>query len=394
MEKNDIQTANYSGFSLVNGGLFYNLTSGLRNNKTGNGLRHLAISLVVITWGVMGILAIMSGTLVDDSTTIDFFEDFLFHVRFLLIVPFLVLIEPAIEKAFVDYIQTSDKLIPNSQQPIFDKLVKRVDGLTDSIIPEAVALIIIYSLVIINWDTLWVFDTGRNYLAYPNSTTLNMAGWYYLLICSPVFQLLVFRWAWRWIVWVYSVYSISRLKLHVDPLHADQMAGLEYLSLFPLNFSLLLIAPSAVLSAYIGIDIIYHGAVLSSYFFPIGFYVIMLPILLYLPMVLFSPFLMRAKSDGILNFGSLIRDHDNEFTTTWIDKTTPKKESILGSTDPSSLADINGGYSSVENMKLVPVNARMVLLSFAINLVPYIPLIFTFYSVKELIKMIISSVLG
>jgi len=392
---NDKNSANYDGFSLVSGGLIYALTSVFRGNTgSSKGLIKTAFAISLITWVPLCVLALFEGTLNDTDSTISFFEDFQMHVRFLLVAPFLILIENLVDSTFVGYIKKSDQLIPDERQPAFNRLVRRLDNLTDSYLPEIIALIVIYTIIILNWDHLWVFDSGRNYLAYPGTTTLNAAGWFYLLFCVPIFQLLVFRWLWRWFVWLYSLIKISRFKLHIDPLHADQMAGLEYINLVPITFSFILVAPSAMLSAYIGIDIIYHGANLSQFVFQIATYVFFLPIILYAPLLIFIPKLIHAKSYGIQNFGSLIRKHNTEYVSKWIEGDPPKDDKLLGTMDNSSLADINGSYGSVQSMKLAPINYRMIFLSFVLNVIPYIPLIFTYYTGTFLFKHLLNYLVG
>ena len=74
--------ANYEGFSLVSGGLVYSLTLWLRGKSSfRKGMFRIAAALSFITWILMCILAIINGTLTDDTTTISFFDDFLFHIR-------------------------------------------------------------------------------------------------------------------------------------------------------------------------------------------------------------------------------------------------------------------------------------------------------------------------
>ncbi|MDX2443998.1 MAG: hypothetical protein QNK30_09380 [Bacteroidales bacterium] len=388
-------SANYSGFSLVSGGLIYSITKIFRRKaKPGKELIHTAIALSVITWLPVCLLALFGGTLNDSDATINFFEDFLLHVRFLLVVPFLILIEKIVDRSFVKNIENSDDLIPNSQQESFNKLVKRLNRLTDSFIPEIVMLIIVYGTIIIFWHITPESEAGRNYLLNTRGDQLNPAGWYYLIISMPIFQMLIFRWIWRWFIWLYSIVAISKYKLHVDPLHADQMAGLEYLNLVPLVFSFILMAPSAVLSAYIGIDIIYNDAILKSYAFQIILYVFLLPIIIYSPLLVYMPFLLRSKSDGIYEFGSLVRKHNNNFANKWIGNYQANKDDLLGSVDNSSLADINGSYGPIAELKIIPIDLKFLVISFVLNIIPYLPLVFTYYSVKDLVNLLLQSVAG
>lgn len=393
MEKN--KSADYTGLSLVSGGLIYNLTSFLRKNcseKTGR--YRTALVLVVITWLALCIIALFEDTLKDSAQTINFFEDFSTHIRFLFVVPFLIIIENLVDKSFVGYLKNTDRIIPQSQQAAYNLLVKKLNSLTNSIIPEVLILLVFYGLVIINWDSLSIFSTNRNFLVQENSGSLAIGGWYYLIICSPVFLLLVFRWLWRWLIWIYSIIRISRFKLELDPLHADRMAGLEYLNSVPLTLSYILIAPSAVFSAHIGIEIIYQGASLNQFAIPISAYIFMLPIILFAPLALFLPKLLRTKSYGIQNFGNTIRKHNIGYRKRWIEGNGKEGDELLGTMDNSSLADINGSYAPVQEMKLFPINLKMVIMSFAMNLIPYLPLIFTYYTVSELFNDFMKSIIA
>lgn len=393
MEEN--KSADYTGMSLVSGGLIYNLTSFLRRNgneKTGR-LR-TALVLVIITWLTLCIIALFEGTLKDSAQTISFFEDFLTHIRLLFVVPFLIIIENLVDKSFVGYLQNTDRIIPHSQQGAYNQLVKRLNSLTNSMIPEALILLVFYGLVIINWNSLSIFNTSRNYLLNENSGSLAIGGWYYLIVCSPIFLMLVFRWLWRWLIWVYSIIRISRFKLELDPLHADRMAGLEYLNNVPLTLSYILIAPSALFSAHIGMEIIYQGASLNQYAIPISAYVFMLPIFLFAPLVLFLPKLIRTKSYGIQHFGNTIRTHNIGYRKRWIEGSGKEGDELLGTMDNSSLSDINGSYAPVQEMKLFPINLKMVLMSFVMNLIPYLPLIFTYYTISELFNDFLKTIIA
>ena len=384
--------ANYQNFSLVKGGLIYKVSTLFRKGNKERELIHTAIALTVITWFVLCVLALLEGTLDDNEQTISFFEDFLVHVRFLFVVPFLVLIENTVDRAFIGYIQNADRLIPNSEQTRYNALVRTINRLTDSYLPEVVVLIVLFGYILFQWPHLSIFDSGRNYLAAGDQ--LNMAGWYYMLVCIPIFQLLVFRWLWRWAVWVYSIIRISRFKVQIDPLHADKMAGLEFFNIVPLTLSYVLIAPSAIFAAHIGIDIIYNDTLLTSYVMSIAAYVFLLPILLYAPLCLFIPQLIGAKIYAIQNFGNIIREHNEAYKEVWIEKNKPKKEELLGTMDNSSLADINGSYGPGQAQQLVPINLRMTVLSFAMNVLPYIPLVFTYYPPMQLFKDLLKSIVG
>ena len=104
-----------------------------------------------------------------------------------------------------------------------------------------------------------------------------------------------------------------------------------------------------------------------------------LPVLLYAPLILFIPYLLRTKAFGVKVFGELLRKHNEAFSDKWIKGNNPDSWSILESVDHSSLADINGSDAPVAEMKIAPINLKSVVQSFVINIIPFLPLAFTFY---------------
>lgn len=392
MKKDSFEDLHQSTF--VGGGLFHKISTIFhKKNVSIKGSPRIAIGLVIITWVPLFILAVFSETNNDSIQSISFFEDFFLQVRFLLVLPFLILIEKPIDLTFVKYIQNTYKLIQEHDRDKFISLVDRIRNIVKSYLPEILFLIIVYVLTIQNWNELWVLDSDRNYLTNADNS-LNSAGWYYLLVCSPLLQLLIFRWLWTWIIWAYSIFSISRLNLKVDPLHADSMAGLQYLNFTPYSLSKVLIATSAILSSYIGVEIMQYGTALTDYTFQIIAYVIVFPILLYLPLLFLQKKLIKAKIFGIQNFGDLVRVHNLEYVQKWIEGNPPVDEPLVGSPDHSSLADINGSYGPLQSMKPFPIDYKMILSSIVMCILPYLPLLFTYYSATELFKMLISNVLG
>lgn len=393
---NKVETqADYDGFSIVSGGLLYWATSIFRGKgDTRKGEIRTAVALAVLTWIPLCILSIWSGTLNDTDATISFFEDYVVHVRYLFALPFLILIGRMIDSAFIRYLKSADRLIPPANRESFNRLVTRLDKLTDSFIPEILMLVFIYVFLIIDWSQLSYFDSGRNYLAYPGTEILNPAGWFYLLFSAPVFQLVLFRWIWRWLVWVYSVYKISRYKLHLESMHGDQMAGLAFLNMFPFTFSIILLAPASILSSTIGVEILYHGASLMDYKIDIILYSVFFAVVLYLPLLFFIPHLFQAGSMGVQQFGSLLRQHNNDYMDKWIDENPAPQEPLLGSMDHSSLADINGSYAPVQGMKIIPINLKMLAMAVVINLIPFVPLMFTHYSGVELMNELMNTIVN
>lgn len=388
------QSADYTGFSLVSGGLIYNIMMLVFSSSDPKKSRKSrAIFFSLVAWLPLGILILFTDNGASIITNeLNFLKDFPIHIRFLFAVPFFILIESMVNNSFTAYIKTSDNLISIKEQSRFDKLVSTINKLSNLYAPEVIMLIIIYAVIIIKWNDSSLLLSSADYMTNSDGG-FSIVGMYYLFISIPLFQLLLFRWFWRWVIWVYSILKISGFTFSFDALNIDEVAGLTYLNFTPLLFSFIFFAMGAVIAGDMGYDIIYNGASLKSFYIDILFFIIIVPVILYSPLLIFIPSLLKAKSNAVYKMGSLVNMHNQEYMNKWVNKTPFDKE-VLGAVDNSSLSDINGGYASAINMKVVPVNFKMFVTSCFILIIPFIPLIFTYYSIFDLFKMVLDSTLG
>jgi hypothetical protein len=172
------------------------------------------------------------------------------------------------------------------------------------------------------------------------------------------------------------------------------MGGLSYLSLVPHRFGYILIAPSAMISAMIGVEIVYNNASFMTFANQILFYSFISLTILYSPLIIFFRKLSKARRDGIIDFGDLIRKHNYDYIKKWIDPNSNNTDPILGAADHSSLSDINGSYAPIAKMKRVPVSLMNITTSFIFSILPYIPLVFTYYSIKQLFNLFLKIMVG
>ena len=394
MEENDINaSADYTNFSLVSGGLIYRIMTLNKKNKDPNtGLKRRTIVFTLIAWLPLLLLVLIDAVMAGSRTEFTLFiKDFDIQLRILFVIPFLIFIERSINNSFVTYIKTSDDLIENAQQSRFDKLVNSLDRLSNLYLPEIIILIIIYGLLIFRFNSGFLEEYERSYILNPESKTLTLAGYYFFFVSFPLFQLLLFRWVWRWIIWVYSVFSLSRFTFNIEAVNIDKMAGLIYLNNVPLYFTFIFFSISVMISSSFGYNILYEGQNLKNYFLDIIFFVSMVPVMVYFPLLLFIPNLLKAKSAGINKMGKLVAQHNSEYMEKWTSATLPKGEELVGSVDHSSLSDINGGYGPVIDMDIIPISRKNFFLSVILLLIPFIPLIFTYYSAIDLFNLILGA---
>jgi len=187
------QSRDFHGLTLIGGGFFYKLTSILhKKNDSLIGSPRLAIGLVLITWLPLCILTLITGLSDHADSSISFFEDFFVHVRFLLVLPFLILVEKSVDTVLTKYIQNTLHLVPEEEEEKYLHHVNRIHKFIKSPLPEILVLIVVYALIILHWRDISKFDSNRIYLT-SSEGSLKAAGYYYLLVCIPLLKVIIFR---------------------------------------------------------------------------------------------------------------------------------------------------------------------------------------------------------
>jgi hypothetical protein len=81
-----------------------------------------------------------------------------------------------------------------------------------------------------------------------NESQLTYAGWWFVLVSSPLLQILLFRWFWRFYLWTEFLFRVSRINLNLQPAHPDMAGGLGILKNGESSFILIFVAFGAMLS--------------------------------------------------------------------------------------------------------------------------------------------------
>ena len=104
------------------------------------------------------------------------------------------------------------------------------------------------------------------------------------------------------------------------------------------------------------------------------------------PLLLFAPQLAQAKRDGLREYGTLAERYVRAFDAKWLRGTAPPVESLVGSGDIQSLADMNNSFEVVRTMRAALVTRDAVLQLGIATLVPLAPLLLTMMPLEELLK--------
>jgi hypothetical protein len=393
-----ISSVNFNNFSLVYGGPLNRLLirTGLIKPDSPQIIRKVVFAFF-ITWVPLLILSVIQGLAYGSQVRVPFLYDIAAHVRFLLALPLLIIaegvIDPRTKAIGMQFINSN--LVREEEIKGFESAVNGVIRLRNSAIVEFTLLgaVIFFAVTgslkleltsnISTWQVL-ISESGEGYA---------LAGWWNHYVSKPIFQFLLLRWLWRFIIWSHFLWNISRLNLLLIPTHPDMVGGLGFLGSGQEKFGLIAFALSAVLSAVLADQILFEGAQLKSFQTTIAGYVVLILAFFLSPLFVFSPTLLKVKRNGLLEYGALATGYTQSFDKKWVRGNAPKDETLLGSSDIQSLADLGNSFEIVRKMRLVPFGLMTIRSLTVAAVIPFLPLVLTAIPAEEIVVKIIKFLL-
>ena len=375
-------------FSLVLGGPLYQLLR--RAHLSDNVLlmvQQRVIVIALLAWLPLLILSAVQGHLWGKSVAVPFLLDLEVHIRFLIVVPLLIIAELVVHqrlrpiaKAFLER-----NLIPEDDLPRFDKAITSAFRLRNSVIAEVLLIVIVYGVgVSVIWRQFTALSADTWY-APASSTGISWAGTWYSYLSLPIFQFLLLRWYFRILIWARFLWHVSRIKLALVPTHPDRVGGLGFLSNAVYAFSMLVVAHGAMVSSQIANRIFFLGAKLPEFEGEIAAMAVFLLFIVFGPLLVFLPQLAQTKRTGLREYGTLAETYVRDFDTKWLRGGKPEGEVLVGTADIQSLADLANSFEVVRGMRLVLITRDAILQLGAALLLPILPLVLTIMPLKELL---------
>jgi hypothetical protein len=361
--------------SLIRGGPFYHaqLRTRLILPHQWNLGRRL-IFAVAIGW----IPLVLLTALFQPGTLVALLTDYRVASRMLIAVPVLLLGQILMESKFRMIVgQVREDLIAPPDLPRFDDTVGWLIRLRDSMLPEmAIAALVCLHIALSFSGNLglasgWAMEGGQTALG----AHLGPAGWYYTVVSQAIYQFLLGLCLWKWLLWTFFVFKLSRMNLQLMVSHPDKHGGIGFLGMSTVAFAPIAFAVAAAVGATWRYEILYAGAHLLSFKMPAILLLVIVLLLAVGPLLFFVQKLAPLRRKGILQYGSLAHLHSTEFYEKWILHRKGHEADLLSAPEISSLTDLASSFQNIEDMKPLPLDKGSLIAPALAVVIPMLPAI-------------------
>jgi len=375
-------------FTIVLGGPLYQLLR--RAHVSGDALelaRRRVVVIALLAWLPLLVLAILGGEAFS-GPAIPFVKDVEAHVRFLVALPLLVAAEVLVHWRIRPVAEEflARRLVPEASLQRFRAILLSAFRWRNSVVAELAMLAFIYGIGIpLVWRHFTTLDVATWYAKpFADGPHFTLAGYWYAYVSVPLFQFLLLRWYYRIAIWIRFLWQVSRIRLDISAMHADQAGGLGFLATTVFAFLPLIVAHGALLSGNLANRIFYAGGHLADSYAEIGLLVAFMLVLVLGPLTVFAPQVNEALRRVSFDYGRLAQRYVRDFEGKWIRPGGLADESPLGTGDIQSLADMGNSLSAAKATNVVPITRQAVVQVVVATLLPIAPLLLTVIPAKEL----------
>ncbi|HEU0179618.1 MAG TPA: hypothetical protein VFV58_35760 [Blastocatellia bacterium] len=382
-------------WSLMRSGPFHRFQQTLhledsRNPRTAR----RAFLFALVSWAPLAALAAVQGLAINADPRRSLLLDFTVYARFLVAVPIFILGEIVADSRYsmiVNYLLRSG-IVTGSERQAYDDLLSSTRRLRDSRSAEILWMVSAYIGAVLSVfysarsdQPTWLVDGAAG------SIPLSWAGGWYAAVSLPLFQFLLYRSVWSWIIWVRFLWRLSRFRLRLTPTHPDLAGGLNILGDSPYAIAVFVFAIGAVLSAALIMQVSYMGASVVIYHNVFIVYLLLALVISFGPLLVFIGKLDRLRQRGLRDYGTLASRHAQLFDEKWIKRTGVTEDIVeipLGSPDVSSISGLKSSYETVKRMRFFPFGLRALVFLVAAALIPMVPLMLMEFPLQKILKTI------
>jgi hypothetical protein len=300
-------------FLIARGGPFYDLQQrmGLLREHALRAGRRAAI-LVGLAWVVPLLLSAIAGDAIGPAASRPFLLDLGSWARFFIAIGIFVLMERLVEERLRVHLGQFVRapLLAPGALPAAAEAVVRALRRRDLRLAEMVCVVAAYAITLGGtWLVLgaeassWLVSVGSE------GARLTPAGWWCVLVSSPLFWFLLLRWLWRHAVWGLLLRDLARLELRLVATHPDGAGGLAFIGQYPNAFAAFVFALSCVLGAAIARTLLQGALAPAAYGQLMAAWLVVVMILFGAPLLAFTKPLRRLKEATLLAASAIATRH-------------------------------------------------------------------------------------
>jgi len=355
-------------------------------------LHRRLIAIISIAWVPLMLLDSL-GSQAASIGRLSFLHDVEVQVRFLIALPVLIGAELIVHSRTRPVVRrfVERGIVREEDLPRFEAAIEAATRLRNSVPVEVALLICVYTVGLWVWNSRIGIASPTWYAMPDGRWNLTPAGYWYVFVSIPILQFLLLRWYGRFFIWYRFLWQVSRLNLHLVPIHPDHRAGLAFLGKSAYAFGPILFAQGAMLAGVVASRVLYRGESLLSFKLDMGGFVVFFVLAVLGPLLMFTPKMAAAKRKGLAEYGQVAQGYVDSFEEKWV-LNAPPSEEVLGSGDIQSLADLNNSYEIVSDMRAVPFGLQDITRLAAATAAPLVPLLLTIFPLEELIMRLVKIV--
>ena len=312
----------------------------------------------LLAWGPLVVLALFGGHEIWNVEH-PFQHDLDVHARCLVAIPLMILAEFVVHRRLAGIVRqfVDRRLISEDDMPRFEAIVASAKRLRNSVAAElaqvalALSVHFMWGKMVLSRSGSWLGPIEGGELHY------TAAGAWYAFVTLTIFRLLLFRWYYRVFIWYRFLWQVKGLDLRLDALHPDRVAGLGFLAGSPAIFMPLLLAHSVMVAALVQTKIWNTGAKLTEFTWELGGILGFLAVLSFTPLFFFCAKLALARRKANAQYGALASRYVAEFREKWL-AGRATSDTLVGSGDIQSLADLSGAYDAIRETRFVPITRQ------------------------------------
>jgi hypothetical protein len=284
------------------------------------------------------------------------------------------------------------ELLSSPEQTKMDLTISSLVRLRDSFVAEVVIVVLAYLSFAARLESRigivqpWALnDMGAG-------LHLSAAGWYYALVSQLLYQFLLGISLWKWLLWIFFLFRLSRLDLNLVSTHPDRHGGLGFLGMSSLAIAPTIFVASAAIGSTWRTQILMQGAHLKDFRVEAGVLLAMVFVIAMGPLLLFVPKLLRLRRMGVLQYGTLGQLHSTDFHKKWILNRMGQEEEFLTAPEISSLIDYASSYENIEKLQPFPLDRPSLVTVVLAVAIPMLPVVLAEIPLVTVLKGLLSAV--